>query len=463
MTLSHNPKKGNPLTLLHTASGLHRLLQTWQGRKNSSSTRMQLLRIRTVTSFLTLSPTDFDNGELMSKVAGCSAFLRNAQETFTNAGYEVQTVRIATNPFGEYLSPVAVPSTTTGSVDCLLLERQLKQLNEELAKHNIDFCALGPARTLEELSCCPFIVSSSHRLSCSADVASGTDVEFARGAAECMQKIANLGDKEDAQSYVIDGLGNFRFCATACCMPYTPFFPAARGESSSQGNGEDFRIAFSIGLENGKLAHHLLKEAGSLDNIKTIFKKGMEAALEPIQAIAEDLSGLSDNSQSELPPSDYKGIDTSLNPSLDENGSVANAMEQIDILKQFGGRGSLAVAAELTRTLKSLSNIKIAGYSGLMLPVCEDARLAELASSRLIDTTHLLGISSVCGVGLDTIPVGGNSTTADLMGLILDVAALAFRYDKSLSCRLLLCPGKIGGDKTSFNSPYMCECKIFSL
>ena len=421
---------------------------------------MQLLRIRTVTAFLTLSPNDFDDGKLMSKVAGCSALLRNAEQNFTKAGYEVQTLRIATNPFGEYLAPVL--ESSTDSAECLQ-EIQLRQLNEELARNNIDFCALGPAQTLEELSSCPFIVASSHRLSCSADVASGTDVEFCRGIAECMQKIAKLGDEKDAQSYVKDGLGNFRFCATACCKPYTPFFPAARGESSSQGNDGSFRIGFSIGLENGKLAHHLLKEAGSLDKIKTIFKKGMESALQPIQSIAEELSASTEAPQSGMPPSDYKGIDTSLNPSLDDNGSVANAMEQIDVLKQFGGRGSLAVAAELTRTLKSLSNIKIAGYSGLMLPVCEDARLAELASSQRIDTTHLLGISSVCGVGLDTIPVGGNSTTADLMGLILDVAALAHRYDKSLSCRLLLCPGKTGGDLTTFNSPYMCECKIFSL
>ena len=45
-----------------------------------------------------------------------------------------------------------------------------------------------------------------------------------------------------------------------------------------------------------------------------------------------------------------------------------------------------------------------------MLPVCEDRRLAELANEDGIDTTRLLGISSVCGVGLDTIPIPGDST-----------------------------------------------------
>ena len=98
-----------------------------------------------------------------------------------------------------------------------------------------------------------------------------------------------------------------------------------------------------------------------------------------------------------------------------------------------------------------------------MLPVCEDRRLAELANEDGIDTTRLLGISSVCGVGLDTIPIPGDSTVDQIMSLILDVSSLAYRYEKSLSCRLLLCPGLNVGDTTNLNSPYMCECKIFRL
>ena len=158
------------------------------------------------------------------------------------------------------------------------------------------------------------------------------------------------------------------------------------------------------------------------------------------------------------------GIDTSLNPALDHpDGSVADALEQIDIVQTFGERGSLAIAAEITHALKSLPGVQNVGYSGLMLPVCEDKRLAELASSGRMDTTKLLAVSSVCGVGLDTVPVPGDIGVDSLMGLIMDLGSLAHRYDKSLSCRLLLCPGVPQGDETKFNSPYLCACKVFNL
>ena len=67
--------------------------------------------IRTVTAFLTLHPGTFDvswgslfsTEDLDTKVANCVTLLREAESKLKANGYTVQTVRIATNPFGEWL------------------------------------------------------------------------------------------------------------------------------------------------------------------------------------------------------------------------------------------------------------------------------------------------------------------------------------------------------------------------
>lgn len=405
-------------------------------------------RVRAVTAFLTLEPSDFVQDDekafsLERKIAQYANFLKDTETKLINNGYEVQTVRIATNPFGEYLAKTTEKET---------LKQQLETLDSCLKSNGIEFCALGPATTVEEVDCCPEIVSTSHRLSCCADL-DQNDVSIAKKAAACMKIISKL----ECAQHVKNGLGNFQFCATACVKSFTPFFPAARSASITDRSIDHNVICFAVGLENGKLAKRLLKETKTWENISSTFRLGMADALSPLSEICKSIAG-----DSEM-VAVFKGFDTSLNPSLDEGGSVIAAIEEIDVVSKFGNRGSLATVAEITNAVKNLPNIQNVGYSGLMLPVCEDERLATLVSQNDVDTTKLLALSSVCGVGLDTVPISGFVSESEILSLILDVAALAFRYSKSLSCRLLLCPGQNSGEMTRFNSPYMCDCKIMNI
>ena len=168
-------------------------------------------------------------------------------------------------------------------------------------------------------------------------------------------------------------------------------------------------------------------------------------------------------------PVKYLGIDTSLNPSLDDGGSVADAIESLEEVRgDFGGTGSMSAAAAVTLALQSIPDILTTGYSGLMLPVLEDQRLAELGvksekTQDCLSIQKLLTISSVCGVGIDTVPIPGDVCIENLSSLILDVAALAGRWNKPLSCRVFPVPGGKAGEKTTFDSPYMCNSCIFDL
>src|SRR6476646_11542075 len=58
---------------------------------------LQLPKIRTVTAFVRLNRATYQ-----SQVAEALKMLRVAKDAFTKAGYEVETLRITTQPFPEY-------------------------------------------------------------------------------------------------------------------------------------------------------------------------------------------------------------------------------------------------------------------------------------------------------------------------------------------------------------------------
>ncbi|KAL3904807.1 MAG: hypothetical protein SGARI_004751, partial [Bacillariaceae sp.] len=423
--------------------------------------------IRTVTAFVNLNADDFEDvttessegSSVDAKVTSCVGVLRAMEKELGSAGYVVQTVRIATNPFGEWLltSEADVPSDDDNenpeSVAKKAKTEQLTRvdlLDNLLMEHEIEFCSVGPAQNQNEAQFCPAIVAKSHRFSCSMVVDSG-DVDAASCAAETILTIAKL----DSGDHVKAGLGNFRFCAAASCKPYIPFFPAAKSISNAaiRDSQNLDKVSFAVGLENGRLARKLLNECQSVRNINTRFREQMAVALWPIRDIADEVA--------EKLSASFLGMDSSLNPSLDDDGSVAAAIEELEEVAVFGGPGTLGAAAEITKALQSLPDVPLVGYCGLMLPVCEDKRLAQLASTterkndRRLRITDLLSISSVCGVGIDTVPVPGNCSKDELSSLILDVAGIAGRWDKSLSCRVFPVPGKAAGEMTEFGSPYM--------
>lgn len=67
------------------------------------------------------------------------------------------------------------------------------------------------------------------------------------------------------------------------------------------------------------------------------------------------------------------------------------------------------------------------------------------------------------GPGPDTAPEEAARLEGAVAALLLDVAALAFRLNKPLSCRLLPVPGAAAGEQTAFTSPYLLNCRVMEL
>jgi uncharacterized protein len=261
----------------------------------------------------------------------------------------------------------------------------------------------------------------------------GVHRQAARVAAEAMQAIA---------AATADGLGNFRFAAAAQIPAGTPFFPVAYHHGGP---------AIAAGLESAHLVHDAVLDAA---HPRDVGRRLLDVLGPALMGVERVLDGIARDERIQ-----YLGIDTS--PAPLGAVSIGAAIEAL-ANGAFGDAGTLDACAMITTALKTLP-VRACGYCGLMLPVLEDDVLAARATEGRFGVRELLLYSSVCGTGLDVVPIPGDTPTVALERLLLDVAALATRLDKPLSARLLLAPGLAAGEMTTFDSPYLTNCHVLQV
>src|SRR5437588_1806690 len=382
-------------------------------------------RIRTITAGVNLkSPTD------LAAIESAIGFLQRARKKFEDEGYEIQTLRIATQPFPEY-------SNSRSRREALA---DLKKIDEVVSARGV-LLSIGSVITddrhdAEFPSWAAQLVKETKNINFSVTVASperGVHRQTALTAAEAIVAISKNSP---------GGEGNFRFTAAANSLAGTPFFPVAYHRGPS---------AFSIGLESPGLLQEAFAQAKDIDDGKAKLKTLLESELGPVEKLA---SGIAGNEQRQ-----YLGIDVSPAPSKD--ASIGAAIEALTRVP-FGSASTLAACAAITDVLKSL-RIKTCGYSGLMLPVLEDPVLATRAAEGRYSVRELLLYSSVCGTGLDVVPLAGDTSAKELAALIRDVAALSTKLHKPLSARLFLIPGKKTGERAEFSNPFLTGSVVMKL
>lgn len=368
-----------------------------------------------------------------------SAFLRQAQEAAEQAGYTVQTTRLSTHPVLEDMA----------NRDDAALESYARDLQQLLDAHGIGFCSLGPAPAsapnfpVSRIGVLPRLLLPNAALSASVQLATpqhGVNYLAARPTAEAMRALASG-----------DGEANFRFAALAMCEPGGPFFPQAFHR------GTDWTV--SVGLQSASLVRQALADlvarvgAGDavLGEIVPTVRTALTEAATPVVQLLQSLAGEAGFT--------FSGIDLSPAPLGDE--SIVDAFEALG-LGEFGGPGTLAIAAALTTAIHGVE-LPTCGYCGLMLPVLEDRVLGERCAEGRASIPALLAYSSVCGTGLDTIPLPGDAPIEQVAALLADVAALAHRLAKPLAARLFLVPGGHASEMTHFTSPYLTNTRIMSL
>jgi uncharacterized protein len=379
-------------------------------------------KIRTITAGINLKSTSD-----LQTVEAAISFLQRAKTKFQNQGYEIQTLRIATQPLGQYLNGKSRKSALA----------DLKKIDQIVSDKNL-VLSIGPVitddrRDPEFASWAVELVKETKSISFTVTVASpeaGVHSQAAVSAAEAIVAIAKATP---------GGEGNFRFAAAANCPAGTPFFPVAYHQGQE---------SFSIGLETPALLQEAFQQSKTLNEARVKLKASLESEFQPVEKLALEVASSEHRN--------YLGIDVSPAPS--KEASIGSAIEALTH-SPFGSASTLMACATITDVLHSL-NIKRCGYSGLMLPVLEDPVLAQRAAEGRYSVRELLLYSSVCGTGLDVVPLAGDTSTNTLTALIADVAALSTKLHKPLSARLFLIPQKKAGERAEFNNPFLTDSVI---
>lgn len=346
------------------------------------------------------------------------------------AGFSVQTTRLATQPFS-------------------ILPAEPKSLAVELwaqcAEAGFEYLSMGPvlAHTphadLSRIDAIPDLIRTAEAVFVGVLVAhkgQGLNTEAIQHTARIVQEIAHTTNL---------GFGNLRLAMLANVGPHAPFFPAAYHDGGPP--------TVAIATESADLAVAAFDGTGSLDETRARLVADVEIAagriVDAIQPLSQRLGYR------------FAGIDFSLAPFPEEARSIGRAVEKLGV-ERFGSPGTLFAASFLTDCLRQAEYPRC-GFNGLMLPVLEDATLAARSREGLLTVNDLLLYSAVCGTGLDTVPLPGDVSEAELAGILLDVAALALRLDKPLTARLMPIPGAQAGDLTEFDFAYFANGRVLDV
>ena len=379
-------------------------------------------KVRTITAFIRLDTTQYKQ-----QVADTLKMLRNARARFQLAGYDVETIRISTQPFPEYTRGMS-------RQDALAFFHDL----DNLAKQEGFIAGIGPALMSEkddlaQAELLSEILSLTNNVHGSIVVAGDDGIHWkaVRAAADVMKYLEDHTDHS---------LGNFRFAPIANVPAYTPFYPA----SYHQGLGHQFAIA----LESANVVAAAMAVPRDADATRQAIVAELGIHARAVQDVASKIDQETGWT--------YMGMDLSPAPLKEVSIGSATAGATGG---RFGTSGTLTAAATITAALRDIMVTKV-GYNGLMMPVLEDTRLAQLWSQGALTMDQLLAYSAVCGTGLDTIPLPGDVTAEQLARIIGDVASLSAKLSKPLSARLLPLAGVKPGDSTTLDDPNLVNTVI---
>ena len=372
-------------------------------------------RVRAITAFVRL--------DRALQIGPVLQVLRDARSEFRKQGYEVETIRIVTQP---------LPQLVEGLSEAQALD-YLQTFDRLAAKEGFT-PNVGPAmsrdsddprnvRLLEKvLSTLPTVQAST--LIAGED---GIHWKVIRETAALVHYVTEHSPHSQ---------GNFNFTAAAMVKPYGPFFPG----TYHTGPGRNL----SIGLESANLVQEVFARThGDFDRSVSELTRQLTVHSKIAESIGEQIAAARGWT--------FMGVDPTPAPLGDV--SIGAAMETYTGAK-FGASGTLTAALVITTAVKAVP-VKQVGYAGLMVPVLEDKRLAQRWAEGTFNTDDLLAYSAVCGTGLDAVPFPGDISVEQMARIMGDVASLAWKWKKPLTARLQPVQGRRAGEQTQFDSPYL--------
>jgi uncharacterized protein (UPF0210 family) len=380
-------------------------------------------KVRAITGFVRL-----DRATYAQQIAETLSVIRAAKSEFEKQGYEIETLRIVTQPLAELVS---------GQSDAEAL-KFLKAFDDLSVKESF-LPSVGPAmmrdsddpKTMHLLA---QMLSTLPNINANAIMAGDDGIHW-KVIRETAALIRYVTD------HSVHSQGNFNFTGTAMLKPLGPFYPG----TFHTGAGKQF----SLGFEGANVVREVFARThGDFNASVAELTKQLTVHSKIGESIGEKVAAATGWA--------FMGVDPTPAPLGDV--SIGTAMETYTGAK-FGSSGTMTAALIITTAVKAVP-VKQIGYSGLMVPVMEDKGLAKRWAEGTYNIDDLLAYSAVCGTGLDTIPLPGDVSEEQIARILGDVASLAWKWHKPLSARLLPVKGMKAGATTEFVDQYLFNTTV---
>jgi len=161
------------------------------------------MKIRTITTGISLNSI-----KEINKIKQATIFNQKVKDIFEKEGYEVQTTRISTNSWEEYLTKFSTKQ----------IINKIKEIEQICKEFNVSFFNIGYASVPKNIAIIPEINKNTSIISCSAKIGDAKKGIFFENVKESAKVIKRISQETE------NGYGNFRFCAWANCNLAFLFF-----------------------------------------------------------------------------------------------------------------------------------------------------------------------------------------------------------------------------------------------
>lgn len=403
------------------------------------------MRIRSIT-FGQIIPFLLKNETILSflqdRLENFNSFSAEMRDLLKEINIDVATRRFCSQPLFSYDNKLFYEKNLKETL--VDINDQLKFLQDVFNDYRIDYfaCAMMRADQIQELGIfeklllneVPHFIQNKRKFFTSLPLAStekGINLAALKSGAKI---IKNLSDP--------DPFNNLQFCVSANVGPNVPFFPAAYHLSE--------KPSFSLALEMADEVINVIEASNTLKDTQLNLLSKFNEIYDNLTRIAEKVGRNFDI--------EFNGIDFSPAPYPKIEKSIGTAIEKLGI-EYFGANGTLTAVALIKNSIP-VNKEKVIGFSGFMQPVLEDFILSKRLSENKYNLDSLILYSTMCGAGLDVVPLPGDITERELFYILLDICTISVTLNKPLTCRLMPIPGKNSGDEVEFDFEYFAPTKI---
>ena len=372
------------------------------------------------------------------------SFNNDLIQKLNNIGVEVQTKRLCSQPILSYdqqfYSKNLNETLTRIHVQLGIMERILSKYEFDyfascavLADEQIQKYGIYEKLLLNEI---PTFVKRREKFFTSVHVASkenGINLSALRSSAKIIKTLSQP-----------DPFKNLNFCVSTNVSPDTPFFPAAYHMSEES--------SFGLALEMADEVVRVFESAKSFEEAHQRLGVRFNEIYDFLLNICEEVATKNGI--------EFNGIDFSPAPYPTIEKSIGTAFEKLNF-EYFGAPGSLIGVAMIKSAIPKRK--KVIGFSGFMPSVLEDYTIAKSLSENNFNLDTLLLYATICGTGLDCVPLPGNITERELFYILLDLCTISIRLNKPLTARLMPIPDRNAGDIVDFDFEYFASSKIMDI